>query len=108
MVAFGKDFDYPGKPIRVVISEEEGQDMLLALAHQKLMRILDQAADAGKTFGQIAKLLGLSREDFRRVIEAPSVAVMGSRKQRSGGNSTNGCSILKTNIALTDKPPQRW
>ena len=69
-MAFGKDFDYPGKPIRVVISEEEGQDMLLALAHQKLMRILDQAADAGKTFGQIAKLLGLSREDFRRVIEA--------------------------------------
>ena len=70
MVAFDKEFDYPGKPIRVVISEEEGQDMLLALAHQKLMRILDQAADAGKTFGQIAKLLGLSREDFGRVVEA--------------------------------------
>jgi hypothetical protein len=70
MVAFGKDFDYPGKPIRVVISEEEGQDMLLALAHEKLMRILDQAADAGKGFGEIATLLGLTRKELLALTEA--------------------------------------
>lgn len=70
MVAFGKKFDDPGQPIRVVIDEEEAKDMLLAVAHEKLMKVIRQAADAGKGFGETSKLLGLTRKELGRLIES--------------------------------------